>query len=925
MTFSLRAVLVVAIVSTISLSQSPTILLDLGEDSSLSEAPGLDLIVTDSSGLPVSGATYQVFDAWTGVTLAGPATMDDSRELIHEVPDTPVRIHLLHQNYAGEWVNEATPWDESKTVVMSGLDSILTVHGEQLVSATISLDGHLGSYSAQGSGDSLTTNILPNSTGWIHAEGVNGSTIQRWSGETTVNVSVNETVRIFGWADTANRSGSLRIEHIESATWYLEDWEGSIDFELPIASEGEWRIWRQHDGVRLGEAIIANGSQATDVSSLMGELVSLPLRDGSVAIDFLEEPIPGGETNLSYHANRTHDLDDGTHLLPGLSDGLTIQVDRWLGDSDGELSQSEITAYSDMMLAYSWNRIDHVMRIDGEDIRGNVTISDFELDINNGTVSWSESADLTALTGHSSSNHLWFPVRGDSSEQFPITVYLEGEWEVRYSPQLSLLTGEPDWFEMDRSISPTVGTWTVTVAKNQVPLVTADLVNRSGLSIPLTQEITLDGICSDSGIGSHDYLWMIKLDGQEILNSTEQTISFTPEEIGFSHGEILNTTVSCIDWASETAYWDIEYYVDGEAPSAEFNAIIEAHEVEPYTVNLSDDFSIPAGHDLRLSAATWDDSGVPVTIEWRSNKSAGWMHGGFDFVDSFDQGDDVNWLHMTVEERHMQRQPTIYSLNVTVTDQAGNQLFREWNVTVLDNSGPRITAEMLVYETPIGPLNPARPDSEVILNLTRSFDDIDAVELTTWSLFVDGVAIYNNRAWEEARITTLPSLDPGEHEIRIVAKDSAGNEREHIANPIYQVQSSALVVGVEAISNEGAVTGEPGRFVVKVQNEGGGKATVEVCLGDECSGLKTINEGELGNPAELIIFLEIETMPTGQVDLTVEWEDTSTQVGDTFTIKANGAAQSGWDSDWNPLIIILAIVGILAWLLRGGSKEKAPF
>ena len=173
-----------------------------------------------------------------------------------------------------------------------------------------------------------------------------------------------------------------------------------------------------------------------------------------------------------------------------------------------------------------------------------------------------------------------------------------------------------------------------------------------------------------------------------------------------------------------------------------------------------------------------DSSNLPVSITVTSNKSQGWRQFSNDelhFSTSFTQGAQVNGMHMPVEERHLQRDNTFWNVMLNVSDEAGNTVEKTWEVLVEDSSAPVAMPSLFVNSDVMAPSNPPRLGDNLTLFLSDSFDDLDSIDDTMWTISVDGEIYVKDSNWSIAEKTLLPPLEIGGHTINIQAEDSSSN------------------------------------------------------------------------------------------------------------------------------------------------------
>lgn len=902
------------------------------------ESASLDIIILDNNGLPVSGAVVTVTDAWTGLTVAGPETLMGSRLVFDDLSAGPVRITVTHSNYASGMGFVQLLADEvfETDVTLIPLDETLNISGTAGSDISLSLMGHSEQlHTTLNATGNATLAVPTGGSGWISAANDNDASLIRWNGEDTITISDNGTMRVFGWPENASETGVLRIEHQPSGYWELVEWSGEVDENLPRTNEGEWKIYNSEEGIRIGQPISSNDSSQLNITSLLTnqDETPSPKWEGHGYLNMTSAPEKGETFNLTWEASFSIPTDFGTAQIPDRSLGLIGQIDRWFGNSDGNLGFGEQAGFSMFHGANMWVESNHLFLFDEHPLHGVVNRSDFSVTQNEsigaGYYSWNETALLQGEAAFGSSRIFWFPVRGDALESIPITVNLPSGWEVRYSPQIDLLTGNQSTFTVNRSLSPTVGMWTVTVGPNQAPIAEATLEQRSGLAIPLSGNVTLTSECSDSGMSELSSHWELRKAGEIQAESENGSFTFIPESINYSHSNVVNATLTCSDWDGANSNWWIDLYVDGEMPMASINATEEAGgQIPPFFHYLGEvgEFEVRAGSLLTMIADTEDDSGAAVSVIWRSNKSQGWEQHDIGFADQFNQGNEVNWMHMSVEERHLQRELTVYSLEMELIDGAGNSNVSSWNITMLDGTPPTITAEVMVDGNPIGPLNPAMQESEIILNLTRSFDDIDAIENTVWAIFLDNSLLLANGTWDEARIFQLPQMEVGTHELKLYAMDSSGNVREVISNPVVEPQVPASISGVEINVDGTPVVGDSGLISVTVANIGSTNAKVTACYHEQCSREWDSGEATAEKPATVILPLEVSEFKRGEISVEVTWTDQVTGEGGTFTVKSDISPKSPW-ADMADEAIVVILISLFGFLMYRNKPEKddTPF
>lgn len=936
--YSCLFVLMLLTVSLASLSAPPN-LEESGDGFRAASDSRLELTVMNNTGIPLSGAEVTIIDGWTNLIVAGPMTMSTPTELMASLPAGPMRIEARQDGYVtgSTIVNLFEGNLTFADVDLLPITDDLHITGLPSAEVTLTLDQSLDTLST--TLDSNGSGILQTpseGSGWLQSVGGDNHSLTRWSGENSTTLSTTGAIPVFGSGAGANSTGTLRIEHHPSRYWDVLSWVGVVETTIPTTEEGEWRFYNVEDGIRIGQPLVAVNQSEVNLTSLLtdGTDWNRPEWTGHGWLNLTTEPSAGGTFSATWEADYTIPTDFGSALLPGRAAGLVDQIDEWLGDGDGSLSGAEQSIFAMLFSDFPWRESNHLMLFDERPLVGNITVSSISISqystIGEGSLSWSESGNLSGLAGWGSSRMFWFPVRGDPSEAIPITVNLPDDWELRYSPQMDLLTHNHSSFTVNRSLSPSSGVWTVTVGQNQPPIADAHIVERPGLSIPHTKNSTLISDCHDSspepaGLSTH---WELRRGQYFHADHDGDFFNFTPLSVGFYAGDVLNVTMVCRDWGGASSTWWGDFYVDGEAPMGVINLSEELRDrglILDHDIMGVSDFAVRSGAYVTGVVNATDDSGAVVQVTWSSNMTEGWTNEGSTFVAQITQGSDVNWMHMSVDERHLQRELTKYSLNMEMRDAAGNSNNSSWNVTVLDNNPPTITAEVMVDGFPIGPLNPARPNSQVSLNLTRSFDDIDAIVKTTWAIYLDGVPLLFNASWDDVRLFTLPAMQVGQHQLHIMAADSSGNLREVISNPVVEPPLPANVSGVAVAVSSPAIIGSEGTIDVTLNNSGATVASALICYHSTCEEWE-VPAGDSGGPGEILVPLAVSDFESGRIVVEVEWSDAANDVEGQFSIES-GIMPTSQYAESSATIMALLLFGILVYLVWKNQRGRGrhPF
>ncbi|HIL44509.1 MAG TPA: hypothetical protein EYG36_05760, partial [Candidatus Poseidoniales archaeon] len=580
---------------------------------------------------------------------------------------------------------------------------------------------------------------------------------------------------------------------------------------------------------------------------------------GNAHLDITGIIASSSNITATWYANVSIRDDYGTDLLPDHDIGVRAQIDQHLGDGDGWLSIPEIADFVSLVetarnLTDSEDSgccvIDYLSL--HSDKGGGITVIppiNGSVD-SNGSWGWIETTALDGTTDGRSIRILDIPRVGGVIEEIPLRVTLPGDWEFRYSAMLDIIEGSPNDFTVFRQQAPVASDIRITLGENMPPNAIAERKTGNSL-IPLSIPTEYTGVCTDSVFDDTQQWWTVHRNGTMMLRSDTKELQFTASELNYSDGEVASVVMHCMDSFSSSSNWYENIVIDGADPIWEATFEIQ---VDGNTTVLDSEqihIEVISGSEFYFTFSTSDSSGLPVSIDITSDKSAGWRHTGVDyleFMDRFFQGGQVNGMHLNVTDRHQAKESSEYNLSLTITDDASNIVTREWTIIISDGSGPTIIPNIISNGTLISPESPARAGEDIILSLTESFDDLDAIDDVSWEIRVDGQVIAETAFWSEIEKLSLPLYEPAIYLIHIIAWDSVDN-MEQISfglavSPAFGVFPSVLdhhVIG-------DLVEGEPVNIIVTMQNTGADIGSGVLCSGDVCSDEVVISAADPAGP-----------------------------------------------------------------------------
>ena len=639
---------------------------------------------------------------------------------------------------------------------------------------------------------------------------------------------------------------------------------------------------------------------------------------GYSKLSFIEPLSPNSGVNATWELQISIGENYGTDLLPNQSFGIRTQIDRYLGDDDGNLTVNETSSFSQLLLsARSWNNselagcciFDYGLLVLSSPLDVSITPPPPGpvLSENESRWGWAESADLVASTDQRSTRLLDLPRTGSIVEEIPLIVSLQTPWELKFSAMQEIITGDPSNFSVQRSDSPVYSTIRIAIGQNDPPDVNVNRTGGNSISVPLDSPLSFFSECQDSVLENPQYEWGFSNNGTVVgsvsgtqTKNEEMVTTIIPSSLGFLSSDVLSAEINCRDSHGSSSTWYQSVIVDGENPTYEIRLTEITNSGVEIEHNVSDDIlKIRQDSELYVDIIATDSSNLPVSITVTSNKSQGWRQFSNDelyFSTSFTQGSQVNGMHMPVEERHLQRENTLWNVMLNVSDEAGNTVEKTWEVLVEDSSAPVVMPSLFVNSDVMAPSNPPRLGDNLTLFLSDSFDDLDSIDDTMWTISVDGEIYVQDSNWSTAEKTLLPPLEIGGHTINIQAEDSSSNS----GNLSFQFSiEPPLGFSIEVTDTSLSEKPEIGNSVIVTvfaKNSYSSVGSARLCHLTKCSDFVLMPGAPFG---DFTLQLEVTPDKTGDLDMSIEW--IGTEDGESGTIELSGVINvaDGQDNDSN--------------------------
>ena len=673
---------------------------------------------------------------------------------------------------------------------------------------------------------------------------------------------------------------------------------------------------------------------------------------GQATLSLTGDLLPDSQINATWNLEIGIPEEYGTDLLPNQSTGIRLQIDNHLGNSDGNITESEISDFIQLLTnARTWTNsevagccmfdytelalLSPVTVIVSPPSVGPVISTSSE------TWGWSESAELMATTDLRTTRLLDLPRTGSLIEEVPLVISIQEPWEFRFSAMQEIISGEPGSFTVLRAESPVYSTIRIAIGENSPPSVTVSRSGGMSISAPLNGTIHFTSECEDSMLETPSFNWRLSNNGT-ILNSSDGeydsdgrvVISVNPAQNGYLSGDILSADLTCIDSFGSSSSWYENIIIDGQNPSYDIRFTeITSEGIEVQRNESEHSMIIRSDSELFVDVITSDNSNLPVSVQVVSNKSQGWRHFSNDelyFSAVFNQGEQVNGMHLSVDERHQERTNSHWELILNVTDEAGNTVKRTWDIIVEDSAGPVIIPYITANSTRVGPSEPAREGDNILLTLTESFDDLDNILNTLWTVTINGDQKHTNASWMEAEKIEFSDLGIGIHYVEILATDSLGNSADISFQFSIEPKEGFNLEIIQTDISGDQLIGNTINFRASINNYQSSVGSARACYADTCSAYVMIPGATSSSSGYFEIDADIQLLEAGPLDIRIEW--IGNEDGESGTLNLNQSIMvseqddEGSDYQLQAFFAVLSVLVLLIFLANRlwGKESMRP-
>ena len=290
----------------------------------------------------------------------------------------------------------------------------------------------------------------------------------------------------------------------------------------------------------------------------------------------------------------------------------------------------------------------------------------------------------------------------------------------------------------------------------------------------------------------------------------------------------------------------------------------------------------------------------------------------------------VNGMHLSVDERHQERTNSHWELILNVTDEAGNTVKRTWDIIVEDSAGPVIIPYITANSTRVGPSEPAREGDNILLTLTESFDDLDNILNTLWTVTINGDQKYTNASWMEAEKIEFSDLGIGIHNVEILATDSLGNSADISFQFSIEPREGFNLEIIQTDISGDQLIGNTINFRASINNYHSSVGSARACYADTCSAYVMIPGATSSSSGYFEIDADIQLLEAGPLDIRIEWIEN--EDGESGTLNLNQSIMvseqddEGLDYQVQALFAVLSVLVILIFLANRlwGKESMRP-
>ena len=644
----------------------------------------------------------------------------------------------------------------------------------------------------------------------------------------------------------------------------------------------------------------------------------------------IEEEIKvNSQFNASWESSIILSDQIGTDLLQNSELGLRAQIDIHLGNSDGFVDSNESDLFDQLFrIERNWTNSENggccifdynpLYSPQGVNLLTSKVVSG-PIELENSTWGWNESTDLIGQTDSRVTRIIDFPRVGSLVEEVPLMIFLPADWEYTYSAMGEIFSGEPGEFIVNRSEANVASNIRVTISNNQMPNALGYRTS-TGTMITLTSNTLYYGECEDSTLDHNQQWWTLSNNGTLVLTHYGSSLSFISQDYGFQEGDVASIVMHCKDWFNVTDTWHEEIVIDSIFPTWESVISYINEDNERIILDINQSIEVKSDTSISFNISADDpNSESPVDIKIISNKTPNYIHrdvNNLAFSDVFYQNNGVNGLHLNLSERHKAKYPTSWSVNLTISDGAGNTIYEEWEIIVLDGIGPTIVPDLIINNQSISSNNLAREGDLITISLQQSFDDLDSINDTKWSLSIDNKVISDNVTMNQIDKMTLGPFTSGTHVFSIDAYDSSLNH-QNLAFGL--AVSPSLGVDIELISTEidgQLIEGNTVLFSASMKNNRASSGSGQFCVNSQCGPFVGVPAANSNSPGYFDVELSFELSSSTPITTYFKWQSESAGDNGQINIESDIPVEPSWQKPIQTVLLVFVSLSLFVIIVN---------
>ena len=214
---------------------------------------------------------------------------------------------------------------------------------------------------------------------------------------------------------------------------------------------------------------------------------------------------------------------------------------------------------------------------------------------------------------------------------------------------------------------------------------------------------------------------------------------------------------------------------------------------------------------------------------------------------------------------------------------------------------------------------------EVVLLLNQSYDRLDALNETKWTVDVDGLPVIDNLTYNTFNgILEIGELTTGEHMISIQAMDPKGHIsimelplQVYPGEGIIFLQEPGIEVSGRTIVDNGLIISS------SMTNYGSGTGFAKLCSGDICSPEAFIPPASLTGPGQTIVYLELRPTSAGELQLALIWSDPQAGFEESVDLSGKVIIKQRAPTWLPPLLVAVFIISASSMAIRRWGNQTS--